>query len=158
MCAAVGGARVRSAADAALRVRLGARADTPTTHTPTHRKQAKHSDAFIALPGGFGTLEEAMEMITWQQLGFSSKPVGLLNTCGFYDRLLSFFDHAVAEGFVRGAGRGVLVTADTPSALLDALEAYVLPQSLIDSALAGAAARGLPPGQPLPDAAPEAFL
>ncbi len=97
-------------------------------------------------------------MVTWQQLGFSSKPVGLLNTAGFYDGLLGFFDHAVAEGFIRGAGRAVLVTATSPAELLDALEAYAPPVSLIAAARAAAAAAGLPPDAPLPDAEPEAFL
>jgi uncharacterized protein (TIGR00730 family) len=116
---------------------------------------ASASDAFIALPGGFGTLEETMEMITWQQLGFSSKPVGLLNTAGFYDGLLQFFDHAVAQGFIRGGGRAVLVTATSPGALLDALEAYEVPKGIIALAHEHAAVRG---GAPPPDAAPEAFL
>lgn len=56
---------------------------------------AQHADAFIALPGGFGTLEELLEVITWQQLGFHRKPIGLLNIGGFYDPLLAFFSHAV---------------------------------------------------------------
>ena len=55
------------------------------------------ADAFIAIPGGFGTLEEIVEMITWQQLGLHVKPVGFLNINGFYDQLLAFFDHCVQE-------------------------------------------------------------
>lgn len=58
---------------------------------------SEEADAFIALPGGFGTLEELLEMVTWQQLGFHGKPVGVLNVCGFYDQLLSFADHMVQE-------------------------------------------------------------
>ncbi len=58
---------------------------------------SEEADAFIALPGGFGTLEELLEMVTWQQLGFHGKPVGVLNVCGFYDQLLKFSDHMVKE-------------------------------------------------------------
>jgi uncharacterized protein (TIGR00730 family) len=58
---------------------------------------SEEADAFIALPGGFGTLEELLEMVTWQQLGFHGKPVGVLNVSGFYDQLLSFADHMVRE-------------------------------------------------------------
>lgn len=58
---------------------------------------ARHADGFIALPGGFGTLEELMEVITWQQLGFHEKPIGLLNTEGFFEPLITFFDHCVSE-------------------------------------------------------------
>ncbi len=55
------------------------------------------ADGFIGIPGGFGTLEELMEMVTWQQLGLHTKPVGILNIAGYYDHLLDFFDHAVEE-------------------------------------------------------------
>lgn len=58
---------------------------------------AAEADAFIAIPGGFGTLEEIIEMVTWQTLGFHQKPVGFLNMEGFYDSLLQFFNHAVQE-------------------------------------------------------------
>ena len=57
----------------------------------------EEADAFIALPGGFGTLEELLEMVTWQQLGIHQKPVGMLNVCGFYDHLIAFADHMVEE-------------------------------------------------------------
>ena len=55
------------------------------------------SDAFIAIPGGFGTLEELLEIVTWNQIGLIVKPVGVLNVCGYFDHLLKFFDHAVQE-------------------------------------------------------------
>jgi cytokinin riboside 5'-monophosphate phosphoribohydrolase len=58
---------------------------------------ARFSDGFIALPGGLGTLEELLEVMTWQQLGFHDKPVGLLNMGGFFDSLLAFFDHLVEQ-------------------------------------------------------------
>jgi uncharacterized protein (TIGR00730 family) len=70
------------------------------------------SDAFIALPGGFGTLEEFFEILTWSQLGIHGKPIGLLNVSGYYDSLLAMLDHAVSERFLRPAHRE-LVIADT---------------------------------------------
>jgi uncharacterized protein (TIGR00730 family) len=79
------------------------------------------SDAFIALPGGFGTLEEFCEVLTWAQLGLHRKPYGLLNVEGFYDSLLSFFDHAVAENFIRAAHRELVITESDPERLLDLL-------------------------------------
>lgn len=90
------------------------------------RKRAmfEAADAFIALPGGFGTLEEVIEMVTWHQLGYHSKPVAFLNAFGFYDTLLSFFDHAAGEGFLSPGVRGIALAAPTPAAVLDALEAY----------------------------------
>jgi hypothetical protein len=88
---------------------------------------AELSDGFIALPGGLGTLEELMEVWTWVQLGIYRSPVGMLNVAGYFDGLLSFVDHAVAEGFVRPVHRDLLVVADTPLALLDALEAWQPP-------------------------------
>lgn len=85
------------------------------------------SDGFVALPGGLGTLEELMEVWTWAQLGIHRRPVGLLNVDGYYDGLLTFVNHAVREGFVRESHRALLLVADTPGALLDALEAYEPP-------------------------------
>lgn len=82
------------------------------------------ADAFIALPGGYGTLEEFCEMLTWAQLGLHQKPCGILNVEGFYGGLLSFFDHAVGEGFVRGAHRSLVVEAEDPERLLDLLMTY----------------------------------
>src|ERR1700733_2809007 len=73
-----------------------------------HRRQAHRaalSDAFIALPGGYGTFEEFCEILTWTQLGLQRKPCGILNIDGYYDRLLGLFDHAVAEGFVKPVHR-----------------------------------------------------
>ncbi|CAN6296968.1 unnamed protein product [Urochloa humidicola] len=88
-------------------------------------EMARNSDAFIALPGGYGTLEELLEVITWAQLGIHSKPVGLLNVDGYYDPLLRFVDKAVEEGFVTPAARHIVVAAHTPHDLLYKLEAYV---------------------------------
>ncbi len=85
------------------------------------------ADAFIAMPGGFGTLEEFSEVLTWAQLGLHRKPHGLLNVEGFYDSLLSFFDHAVAANFIRPAHRALVVAENDPERLLDALAQTVPP-------------------------------
>ncbi|MDB6108539.1 MAG: yvdD [Pedosphaera sp.] len=79
------------------------------------------ADAFIAMPGGFGTMEEFCEVLTWAQLGLHRKPHGLLNTAGFYDSLLGFFDHTVAERFVRAEHRSLVVSEEDPERLLDLL-------------------------------------
>ncbi|KAL9257358.1 Cytokinin riboside 5'-monophosphate phosphoribohydrolase LOG3-like protein, partial [Drosera capensis] len=88
-------------------------------------EMAKHSDAFIALPGGYGTLEELLEVITWAQLGIHDKPVGLLNVDGYYDALLSFIDQAVEEGFIPPSARHIIVSALTAKELVKKLEEYV---------------------------------
>ncbi|HEX7406648.1 MAG TPA: TIGR00730 family Rossman fold protein [Candidatus Binatia bacterium] len=85
---------------------------------------AELADAFVALPGGYGTLEEFCEVVTWAQLGFHRKPCGLLNFGGFYDRLLALFDHAVAEHFVRPAHRSLVLEEHDPEHLLDLLASY----------------------------------
>jgi uncharacterized protein (TIGR00730 family) len=79
------------------------------------------SDAFVGLPGGYGTLDETFEMLTWAQLGLHAKPVGLLNTAGFFDGLLSFIDHTVKEGFIKPHHRALLLSAPTPAALVEQL-------------------------------------
>lgn len=88
-------------------------------------EMARSADAFVALPGGYGTLEELLEVITWAQLGIHDKPVGLLNVDGYYDSLLAFIDKAVDEGFIAPAARHIIVAARTPGELLDGLEEYV---------------------------------
>ncbi|KAL0333363.1 UNVERIFIED_CONTAM: Cytokinin riboside 5'-monophosphate phosphoribohydrolase LOG3 [Sesamum calycinum] len=88
-------------------------------------EMAKHSDAFIALPGGYGTLEELLEVITWAQLGIHDKPVGLLNVDGYYNSLLSFIDKAVEEGFISPNARHIIVSAPTATELVKKLEEYV---------------------------------
>ena len=80
------------------------------------------ADAFVALPGGLGTLEEFTEIWTWGQLGLHRKPYGLLNVAGFYTPLLEFLDHALAQGFVRPEHRAMVRVAEDPAALLDAME------------------------------------
>ncbi|KAK8371373.1 hypothetical protein V6Z12_A01G241500 [Gossypium hirsutum] len=88
-------------------------------------EMAKHSDAFIALPGGYGTLEELLEVITWAQLGIHDKSVGLLNVDGYYNSLLSFMDKAVEEGFISPSARQIIVSAPTAKELVKKLEEYV---------------------------------
>ena len=82
------------------------------------------SDAFVALPGGIGTLEELIEVYTWSQLGIHDKPCGVLNVRGYYDALASFLDHAVDEGFLRPQHRAVLTVAADPADLLERFAAY----------------------------------
>ncbi|KQK13678.1 probable cytokinin riboside 5'-monophosphate phosphoribohydrolase LOG4 [Brachypodium distachyon] len=84
-------------------------------------EMAKHSDAFVALPGGYGTIEELLEIIAWAQLGIHNKPVGLLNVDGYYNSLLSLFDKGVEEGFIDAAERNIFVLADTADELLTKL-------------------------------------
>jgi len=88
---------------------------------------AELSDGFIALPGGIGTLEELFEIWTWAQLGLHDKPCGLLNVEGYYDALIAFLDHAVAERFVQRAQAGMLMVEATAEALLDRFPDYEPP-------------------------------
>lgn len=88
---------------------------------------AELSDAFIALPGGMGTLEELCEMLTWAQLGFHKKPCGLLDVDGYYESLNDFLDNAVTQGFIHAGHRGMLLSDKTPGALLDQFGGYVAP-------------------------------
>jgi uncharacterized protein (TIGR00730 family) len=83
---------------------------------------AELADAFVALPGGIGTLEELVEMLTWAQLGLHAKPIGILNVDGYYDGLLAFLQHAVGEGFLSPATRELLTVRSDPEALLDELD------------------------------------
>ena len=87
---------------------------------------AERADAFIALPGGFGTLDELFEILTWRQVGLHSKPIGLLNVDGYYSGLLSFITRAIEEGFVGETESVFLQMQDTPAKLLDDLT--LLPQ------------------------------
>jgi uncharacterized protein (TIGR00730 family) len=82
------------------------------------------SDAFVALPGGAGTLEELFEIWTWGQLGHHAKPVGVINVEGFFDLLLRFLDHQAEERFMRSEHRAMLLVEDDPERLLDRFETY----------------------------------
>ena len=85
------------------------------------------SDGFIALPGGLGTLEEVFELMTWAQLGFHRKPVGVVNVAGYYDGLLDFLDLTVASGFTREEHRQMLLVCAEPAELLSRFNNYVAP-------------------------------
>jgi uncharacterized protein (TIGR00730 family) len=100
------------------------------TETMHERKamMAELADGFVALPGGFGTLEEIIEMLTWGQLDFHRKPCGLLNVRGYYDRLCEFMAHSEREGFVKSQHRSMLVVADNAATLLDRFASYEPPQ------------------------------
>ena len=96
-----------------------------------HERKAKMgrlSDAYLALPGGYGTLEELLEVITWSQLGIHKKPIGLLNVAGFFRPLVAAFDHAVHEGFIRREQRGLFLVESDADRLLDALARFHPPR------------------------------
>ncbi|XP_021816693.1 probable cytokinin riboside 5'-monophosphate phosphoribohydrolase LOGL1 [Prunus avium] len=88
-------------------------------------EMARRADAFIALPGGYGTMEELLEMITWSQLGIHDKPVGLLNIDGYYDCLLRLFDKGVEEGFINLSARNIVISAKTAQELIQRMEEYI---------------------------------
>src|ERR1035437_4139675 len=87
-------------------------------------RMAELSDGFIALPGGFGTLEEFCEILTWGQLGLHAKPFGLLNVAGFYDHFLAFLDNAVAKQLIKSKHRALLLTAADPRELIHLMNAW----------------------------------
>ena len=98
-----------------------------------HLRKARMSDlaqAFMALPGGFGTFDELFETLTWSQIGLHRKPVGLLNTLGYFDPLLAMVEHARREGFIYDEHRGMLLAENDPAHLLAALENYVAPDGI----------------------------
>jgi hypothetical protein len=82
------------------------------------------SDAFIAMPGGLGTLEEITEALTWAQLGIHQKPCAFYNVAGFYDKLIDFIEHAIENGFIHPSNRALIISESDPAALLDRLTAY----------------------------------
>jgi uncharacterized protein (TIGR00730 family) len=83
------------------------------------------ADGFVALPGGWGTLEEFFEVLTWAQLGLHQKPCGLLNVRGFFDGLLSFIEHSIDERFVRRECRSMVIVSSSPDSLLERFDQYV---------------------------------
>src|SRR3990170_8476886 len=98
-----------------------------------HARKARMTelaDAFVALPGGFGTLEELFETLTWAQIGLHRKPVGLLNVYSYFDDLLKFLEHANKEGFTFWEHQKLYSQADHPEELLDALAQYQPPDGL----------------------------
>jgi uncharacterized protein (TIGR00730 family) len=102
---------------------------TPDLHQRKARMSAL-ADAFIALPGGFGTLDELFETLTWSQVGLHQKPVALLNTNHFFDPLFNLIEHAHQEGFIYSEHRELLIVADTPPSVLDRLARYKRPEGL----------------------------
>lgn len=110
----------------ATKERAHSKAEMHVVNTMHERKamMADLSDAFIAMPGGFGTFEELMEIITWGQLGIHQKPIGVLNVAGYYDPLLAMIDRAVEEGFILPRYRSLIVVASNAEALLEKLFQY----------------------------------
>jgi hypothetical protein len=108
----------------ALKERLNDKiTDTRVVRTMHERKamMVELSDAFLALPGGFGTLDELFETLTWAQLGIHQKPIGVLNTAGYFDPLIALVERAITEGFVRPHYRQLLIIEDDLERLLDRL-------------------------------------
>jgi uncharacterized protein (TIGR00730 family) len=89
---------------------------------------AELADGFISMPGGFGTLEETIEMLTWTQLGIHRKPIGLLNVGGYFNRLYDFVDHMVSEGFLAAEFRNMLMMDENPISLLEKMAKFAPPQ------------------------------
>lgn len=97
-----------------------------------HQRKAKMdelSDGVIALPGGYGTMEEFFEMLTWAQLGLHKKPVALLNVAGFYDGLLNLLQNMVDKGFLTNANQNMLIIGDSIDGVLEAMKSYRAPQT-----------------------------
>jgi uncharacterized protein (TIGR00730 family) len=88
------------------------------------RVMADRSDAFVVLPGGYGTLEEMFEMVTWLQLRLQSKPVGVVNVEGYFDSLLRFLEHCAGQGFIRRADWDLLIVEDSPALLFEQLRLH----------------------------------
>ena len=86
---------------------------------------AELSDAFIALPGGLGTIDELFEMVTWTQLGIHRKPCGLLNVCGYYRELVNFLDYAASEGFIKEPHRSMILVDENPEVLLKQFDEFL---------------------------------
>ena len=101
--------------------------------TMHQRKQAftDLADGFITLPGGVGTMDELWEAVSWAQLGYHAKPVGLLNAFGYYDGLVAFNEHMAETGFVRPAHRDIVIVADTLEALLDKMNQFTPTQTVV---------------------------
>jgi uncharacterized protein (TIGR00730 family) len=91
-------------------------------------KMAELSDGFIALPGGWGTMEELFEMLTWAQLGLHEKPCGLLNVASYYDTLYTFLENAIEQQFVKPEYRPMIMMDDSPTSLLDRFKDYRAPR------------------------------
>lgn len=128
---AAGGEVIGVIPDSLLRREVGHRGVTRlhVVQTMHERKalMADLADAFIALPGGYGTLEEFCEVVTWSQLGIQQKPCGLLNIEKYWDGLLAVLDHAVDEGFVRMENSELVLVAKNPESMLERLAEWTQP-------------------------------
>jgi hypothetical protein len=91
---------------------------------------AEISDAFIALPGGFGTFEELFEILTWSQIGLHQKPIGVLNVEEYFNPMLNMIEHARSEGFIYSEHRELLISESAPAELLDKMVVYQQPDDL----------------------------
>lgn len=91
---------------------------------------AEHADGFITMPGGIGTLEELFETLTWAQLGFHEKPIGLLNVAGFYDPLIEFLNHQTSQGFLRAEHKDLLLVETEPDSLIEQLKNFTMPEGV----------------------------
>ena len=130
---AAGGEVIGIIPDALLKMEVGHR-DITTLHVvgSMHERKAmmaELSDAFIALPGGIGTLEELFEVWTWGQLGLHPKPLGFLDVAGYYAHLHTFLDHAAAEGFLKRRHRDMAAVEADPAVLLARLDTYQPPEA-----------------------------
>ncbi len=97
-----------------------------------HERKAKMTElaeGFVTLPGGSGTMEEYFEIFTWAQLGLHAKPIGVLNSAGYYDPLIALFDRMTGEGFVTPQHREMMLTAVEPAVLLDRMQSYRIPET-----------------------------
>ena len=127
-----GGGRVTGVIPEALAVREVPHPGLTKMHVvgSMHERKAlmeELSDGFIALPGGLGTLEELFEILTWAQLGFHRKPCGLLDVASYFQQLVAFLDHAVAEQLLQPQYRAMLLQADDPAQLLALMDDYIPP-------------------------------
>jgi uncharacterized protein (TIGR00730 family) len=96
-----------------------------------HQRKARMSelaDAFIALPGGYGTFEELFEALTWAQIGLHAKPIGLLNVLGYFDPMIHMIQHALNEGFIYDEHRTMVLSSDHPEQMISVLKKYQLPE------------------------------
>ena len=131
--ALAGGAEVIGVIPRALATREVAHSGLSDLHLveSMHERKAKMaqlSDGFVALPGGWGTIEEIFEALTWAQLGLHRKPCGLLNVAGYYDHLGAFLEHAMTEAFVKPEYRPMILLEDDPATLLKRFRSYDAPQ------------------------------
>ena len=106
------------------------RIETVPTIQVRQARMNQLGDAFVALPGGFGTFYEVLEALTWAQICHHSKPIGFLNVDGYYSPLIDLIDHAIANGFIYPEHRGLFVASDDPEQLLSDLDSFTPPENM----------------------------